>query len=104
VLVLLLGAVGNVISAAIGGVQYNQMGCQVGIFAIFGAGLSFLIFNWKNMEGIASQRNTWLCQSGIIIFLGFYLNSSVGSLMDNFAGFIAGLAIGLCFAERYLAG
>jgi membrane associated rhomboid family serine protease len=53
---ILTGIAGSLMSVAIKKGNEKTLGASSGIFGLFGAGLAYLLFNWKRMDHENSPR------------------------------------------------
>lgn len=77
------------------------LGTGPGIFAIFGGSLGYLIYNWKNMEGLPS-RFSWVVMVIFIIVFSLLFSGGTENLATHTGGFLAGLCVGFAFSDKYL--
>ena len=53
---ILTGIAGLLMSVAVAKGEQKILGASAGIFGLFGAGLAYLLFNWKRMDHENSPR------------------------------------------------
>ena len=108
---VLTGIAGSLMSVAIAKGNEKTLGASSGIFGIFGAGLSYLLFNWRRMDHENSPRFIWLqylisrgpllCILILIIILTFVFAGSRGDTFSHIGGFVAGMCCGLFLSPVY---
>lgn len=61
-LLFIIGGIsGNILISAMLNFDSLILGPNAGIYAIYGGGLAFLIYNWHNFGEDENIRGTWLC-------------------------------------------
>lgn len=98
---VLTGIAGSLMSVAIAKGNEKTLGASSGIFGLFGAGLAYLLFNWRRMDHENSPRGPLLCILILIILLTFVFAGGSGDIYAHLGGFISGMCAGLFLSPVY---
>ena len=95
------GVFGNLMSAIGSRGRYSSVGTSTAIFGYFGAGFSYLIVNWSNMNHPRSPRGMFLCILFIITLLNLIETPSDVAIISHMGGLLGGFICGFFLAPVY---
>lgn len=93
-LMLLAGALGNALAAAVRGAPYGSVGASTSIFGAIGA-LAAIQFVRRRRGGAVSPWRAWMPVAAGLALLGFLGTSPEADVLAHLAGFLVGLALAI---------